>query len=406
MKVNRVLCLLLGSWLLLGACHDSKENPLPNEEESRTVLAYIVGDNNLSSFLPDDALEMMEGLEQMNGINGHLLVYADMGSKPTLLELYRKGSKVDYTIIQEFESNRNSVGVEEMKEVLSIAFSSKYQANHYGLVLWSHGDAWYPYPLPSASSRWIGQDKSNGDDRMNVDELAEALQSVPHLDFLMLDLCFGGSIELMYEIKEYADYIIASPTEIPGPGAPYDQVVMQMFNTAYTGTDYVLPMARAYFDHYNNLYDENSICTNDHWTGGVSVAMLKCSELTALARATRTVWTSGTVDIEKLKQMVLDYDKRSNYPSSYVGYFDLWQIVEEVATDEAVQSAWKQAFAAAVPYFQTTPRNYSAALGHTFSMEGSRGVSCYLPKSDTDKAMPFYRTLAWYQDAGLSSLGW
>lgn len=401
--------LLLSAWLLLGACKDSKDEPLPNpnEEETRTVLVYIAGDNSLSSYISADIKEMMSGMEQLKKINGHLLVYVDQkvtGFKPKLLELYKKGETVDEIVIQEFEANRNSVGVEEMKEVLSIAFSSKFKANHYGLVFWSHGEAWAPYQNPSANSRWIGQDLSNGDHRMNVNELVQVLQSAPHLDFLMLDLCLGASIELMYEIKEYVDYIIASPTEIPAPGSPYDKVVMQMFNSTYAGTDYVQPMAQAYFDYYNGLYDESTICTDVHWTGGASIGVIQCSQLAALARATRQVWPAGGVKVESLQ--LLNYDNRPSYYASFVGYYDMWQLVEAVATDPVALQAWKEAFAAAVPYYQTTPRNYTDVLEATFSMEGSRGVSHYLPTKNANRLLPYYRSLAWYQDAGIQAMNW
>lgn len=45
---------------------------------------------------------------------------------------------------------------------------------------WSHGDGWLPYPL-RAGTRWVGQDKGNGDNRMNISEFVEILKSAPLL---------------------------------------------------------------------------------------------------------------------------------------------------------------------------------------------------------------------------------
>ena len=48
---------------------------------------------------------------------------------------------------------------------------------------------------------------------------------MPHFDFIMFDACFMMSVEVAYEVRNYTDYYIGSPTENPGPGAPYDKVV-------------------------------------------------------------------------------------------------------------------------------------------------------------------------------------
>jgi len=41
-----------------------------------------------------------------------------------------------------------------------------------------------------------------------------------------------------------------------------------------------------------------------------------------------------------------------------------------------------------------------------FSMEGTSGVSHYIPQSLTSEAAAAYRTTEWYEAAGLAKLGW
>ena len=81
-----------------------------------------------------------------------------------------------------------------------------------------------------AGTRWVGQDKGNGDNRMNISEFVEILKSAPHFDFILFDACFMQAVEVAYELRDYTDYCIGSPTEIPGPGASYDAVVPAMFS--------------------------------------------------------------------------------------------------------------------------------------------------------------------------------
>lgn len=116
-------------------------------------------------------------------------------------------------VIATYES-RNSVDVSNMKEVVNTAFS-EYPAQSYGLVLWSHGEGWLEYQNPK--TRWWGQDTGGKDYRMNLSDLNDVLRNTPHLNFLLFDACFMQSVEVVYELKAHADYIIGSPTEIPAP---------------------------------------------------------------------------------------------------------------------------------------------------------------------------------------------
>lgn len=75
-------------------------------------------------------------------------------------------------------------------------------------------------------------------------------------------------------------------------------------------------------------------------------------------------------------------------------------------TDDSAYVIWRQAFDVAVAYWATTSMNYSAYIVGMFSMEGTNGVSCYIPSASntvTDKA---YRSTEWYTSAGFAALGW
>ena len=74
-------------------------------------------------------------------------------------------------------------------------------------------------------------------------------------------------------------------------------------------------------------------------------------------------------------------------------------------TDDNAYEAWRQIFNSAVAYWATTSMNYSSYVG-MFSMEGTNGVSCYIPSTSntaTDKA---YGSTEWYTAAGFEKLGW
>lgn len=384
---------------------DKSDTPLPNPEKADiTLLVYMAADNTLRDLalgygtLLGDYKEIIEGVSLTNDANFNLFIYMDTGTVPRLVKVSQKNGKVIEEIIKTYES-RNSVGVEETKEVFRDVFDNvAFQAKHYGLVYWSHGDAWTPYPLPS--SRWVGQDVSSGDNRMNTDDFCKILKEGPHFDFILGDFCFGSSIEFVYEIRNYTDYFIGSPTEVPGPGAQYDVLVPVMLASECSAVN----IAQSYFDTYNALYDDGIGNSNEKWTGGVSICAIKTDALSNLASTTKQLWSKkGT---NELRSLVFDYDKRNK---SHVGYYDMVGIAEQL-TDKADFELWKQAYDAAVVLWKTTQGNFSSAVG-MFSMQKTNGVSHYIPKvisssvtsTPMDKA---YRLTSWYKDAGLSDLDW
>ena len=74
MKLYTLLCISF--FLLFTACNQD-DDPVPPEVGSRTVLVYIVADNNLSSFAKEDVEEMIAGMESVDLSSSNLLVYQD-----------------------------------------------------------------------------------------------------------------------------------------------------------------------------------------------------------------------------------------------------------------------------------------------------------------------------------------
>ena len=300
-------------------------------------------------------------------------------------------------VVREY-GERNSAGTEETREVFNDVFSnSAYAAESYGLVYWSHADGWAPYGQ-SRQTRWIGQDTGDGDNRMNISDFVSILEKSPHFSFIMFDSCFMSSVEVAYELRRYTDYYIGSPTENPGPGAPYDLITPLM-----AGDNAAVDMASVYFKHYEDKYNGGINISNSNWTGGTSICVMRTSALEALASATAQALPEEKVDGDALSRLVFDYDQRSAYTSSYIGYFDFKQLMGEL-TDEASFDGWEQAFEDAIAYWVTTEKNYSQVVG-MFSMEGTHGVTHYIP-NDNESHLNAYRSTSWYQDAGLAKLGW
>jgi len=390
------LCLVL-----FASCGEGEEPVGPDEPDTgpaqRTVLIYFAADNSLALYARTDIEEIKEGLMSSPVEGTHLLAYIDLGDGDArLVEFVKEGDTVVEEVVEQY-GERNSVGVDETHEVFSQVFANPdYEAENYGLIYWSHADGWVPYPVPS--TRWVGQDTGEGDKRMNLSGFLLALEGMPRLDFIYFDACFMQSIEVAYALRDYTDYYIASPTETPGTGAPYEQILPVML------TGDVVEMAEIYYQTYETYYTgsvQGGYDTED-WTAGAAICVLSTAELEALAALTGQLLPDEATDVSDLRAAAFSYDKRR---SSYqVGYYD-WDDMMQVLLDAADYAAWKEAFDASVVYWATTPLNYSSSAG-MFSMEGTSGVSHYIPQSLTSSAAAAYRELEWYEAAGLAKLGW
>ncbi len=395
MKANHVSVFFwsLISFFCLSAC--TPEEDVDCVVAQRTVLVYVAADNDLLSFAFDDLKEMKEGMRNIKESDLHLLAYVDTGSSARLVNFVNVGGEVQEEIIREY-GDRNSVGVTEMREVFNDVFANPaFLAESYGLVFWSHADGWIPYENPS--TRWIGVDKTgNKDYRMNLADFVQVLQESPHLDFIFFDACFMLSIEVAYELRHYTDFYIASPTENPGPGAPYNVLVPLMYadNAAYR-------MADANFRYYQGLYNDGIGISNNNWTGGVSCGVLCSSELDNLAFLTDQLLSSfSSGDVADLRNAVFDCDRRY---SSHVGYYDLEGMMKLLLDNDDFQ-VWKNTYSSSLCSYYTTPMNFSQYAG-MFSMEESNGATNYIPDESAPTDVDAYCSLSWYKDA-LSKLAW
>lgn len=373
----------------------------PNPVAKRTVLVYLAADNSLGylGFAQEDLEEMKEGMKSVNPDDLHLLVYIDTGTSPRLVELKRQNDgTVTENIIREYDDGRNSVGLQETIEVFQTAFTARYQAESYGLIYWSHADGWLPYPT-SASTRWVGQDTGNGDHRMNISEFVTVLENAaPHLDFILFDACFMSSMEVAYEIRKHTRYIIACPTQNPGPGAPYELIVPLM-----TKSDAPASIMQTYYNDYAEIYDENRTVTNENWTGGVALTLTETAQVEQLAKVTQELLSTHTAKDypTNLYRQVYNYDKRYG---AY-GYYDMAEAMQAILTEEEY-ATWKAAFDSTFTYL-TTPKTYSNGNPNgLYSMEGTCGVTHYLPDTDYSTLQSSYQELMWYTDMNWANLGW
>lgn len=211
-------------------------------------------------------------------------------------------------------------------------------AQRYGMVMAGHGRAWLPkdssraytsslwqslfVPAPGAEvTRHFGENNV----QVNMSDIANGISdSAIDMDYILFDACFMSNIEALYELRNSANYIIASPCEIMGRGFPYERTLPHLFKDNGAYTDYS-GAAESYYLYYRDEYYSNSRCG--------SIAVYDCSEIESLKDAT----------IEVVKSSLEEYDK--SYLQTYEGqpqhyFYDFGQWVNSVATDSAALEAF------------------------------------------------------------------
>ena len=340
--------------VMMTACSNDDDfepvQPAPKKGESRTVaqaktvLVYMAGRNNLSGIVNKDLNEMKLGSKYL-GSNDNLLVFVrrDKTEKMPWLARIKNGvvtdsvSLSDMGITSSDGENRASDPV-VMEGVMHYAFSH-YPAmdGNYGLVLWGHGSGWLMKDeVKRANSRAFGVDKGE-DGRalwMNIPTMANILKGMPHLKFIMCDCCNMMCLENLYELRNVCDYIIGSPAEIPDDGAPYDQIVPDMF-------------ADGRF--YTSIIDKYYKSVN----GYLPLTAVQSSQMEQLAQAThqaiQAVQSNHNGDYTDMTGLIHYYhtDDDSDFHPEYNIFYDAGDFFLAHAPQDAYQQ-WKQSLDQAV----------------------------------------------------------
>ena len=99
------------------------------------------------------------------------------------------------------------------------------RAEHYLLVLWDHGSGWSSYDDRSVSSRAIGYDERTNN-MMRIVDIAPVLASNTYpIDIIASDACLMNQLEVAYEWRACADYLVGSEELTPGVGFNYTNLL-------------------------------------------------------------------------------------------------------------------------------------------------------------------------------------
>ena len=102
---------------------------------------------------------------------------------------------------------------------------------------------------------------SGGSTFLKTSDVSKALTAAGYgrankVKMIMEDVCLGGSLEEAYQLKDFAEYYVASPNNVPGLGFDYISFISSLTSTAD-----IESAGRALVDSYKGHYTK----TEDYW---------------------------------------------------------------------------------------------------------------------------------------------
>lgn len=322
------------------ACSKDDETPpiVSPYVESRTVMVYMVAENSLNKNVWADVQEMLVGMNNDTlSANDRLVIYLDDVKLPRIY-VVDKTTKItqfsELVPVMTYENDVNSSSAEQLGTFIDYV-KSNYPAESYGLVMWSHASGWTPsnfsgdmYSETPTKRKSFGVDNgknttNNNGNQMNIDDMASVLQGNA-FDFIFFDACVMQTIEVAYELRDAAKWLIASPAEIPASGANYETMTRAMF----LKDDYVNQMLTVYKQEYSNAY-------------GIVVSAVNTEALDDYAAYMKSVVAAHRSEMLNLNiSSMLNYIRYGSWTTTSPDFLDMQGVMLKVLDDEEY-AQWK-----------------------------------------------------------------
>lgn len=391
------------------------------DDVDRTVLIYFAANNDLTSFAKSNLDTLKTGYipDYFDPVDAGkvLLVYyhnsrdllPDKTERPPRLLRISKDrhGNVNEEILQEYDKNQNSGDISTLKEVLEYA-NRLFPSEDNGLFLWSHATGWLPkgfYSGPIGTS--IGKDgkmrqvrlpqvvdpaahrvKSFGEDGGNEMDIRDLAKALPvKYSFIVFDACYMGGVEVVYELKDKADYIISSSAEVLAASFPYHKVMTHIYKNAE-------PNLIKVCEEYVNFYSTQPKLSDRSAT----VSLVQTSRLGELAAASAVIFNKDRGNVGSLNmsnvQRYFRYNKH--------WFYDMDDYVKKISSDLNNDRRFSSAMESAVIYKGSTPNfffNGTSFEGNGFPITHFSGLSTYVPNPTNSYLERYYKTLSWNIDA-------
>jgi hypothetical protein len=260
-----------------------------------TVLVYMNGANDLETYglLNTNQLEQSGSTEDINFVVQYKRFagrydstdgdwgdtrrfYIDRATDPT---------QIESTLI----SQHNGVDMGDkarLSEFIQWGVTT-FPARRYCLVLWNHGAGWRSVKSVKKVTRGLSYDDVTGNHIDTIDiPGAMSHPSGRMWDLLVVDCSLMQMAEVVYELRNKAEYIVGSQESPPGEGLPYDAFARSLVRTPTVQTkDLAIDLVNQTISKYGSLsnttqsvIDTSQVALLSQYLDNLGVALLAASK--------------------------------------------------------------------------------------------------------------------------------
>lgn len=357
--MKKYILFLFIPLLLLPSCNQSNE-PIPEEViNEKTLLMYMPWSSNLTSYFYQNIKDMESCIEEMGGLhNERVIVFISKTStEASLFEIKYENGKCQRIDIKPytFPAFTTEAGITQiLEDVISYA-----PAKRYSMIIGCHGMGWLPVKASRAMRlqeklHWDYPDRpltryfggTTSEFQTDISTLSAAIENTGvKMEYILFDDCYMSSIEVAYELKDVANYLIASTCEVMAYGMPYSTMGKHLLGT---------PDYKAVCDDFHEFYSNYAVPC-----GTLSVTDL--SQIDEMASFMRYVNSIYSFD-DYQRGLLQNLDGYS--PTIFYDFGDyINMILEQNKAPESIRTEFELKLNDLVPYKTNTDQFYTATRG-------------------------------------------
>lgn len=403
-----IFTLTVALLLLFPSCLKQEAETF-NGTYDNVLVICTVAYNNLSSDTKrnitdvcNSPLPMKDGRKAVVVFTHNSVSDADYTTptNPCIIRIYADwNGKAVLDTLKRFPTDAMMTDAQTLREGLQFIKDS-FPSSRYGVIYSSHGTGWLPsryYDKAEPSPLGLRKTSRNEPKLKSIGcigkyngtqldvfetEIRDFSQAFPmHLNYLILDACLMGGIEVAYELKDVADEIVFSQSEILSTGFDYKRATVRLLQPP-------VPDPRGFAEDYYNYYNAQ---TGSRQSAAISV--IRTSELKGLAAVCKDIFAKYRDEFDSLSPATIQYYFRQG--KHY--FYDFGDIISHVRLSAEDKARFDGAMAKCI--------TYKAATKHILSeidVNCHSGFSSYLPSAVSAKEHVeldyFYRNYAWNKD--------
>ncbi len=351
------LYLLIIPFLFLTSCRNDDE-PIPEEvRNEKTLLMYLPWSSNLTGYFYQNIKDMESAIEEMKGLSDEkvLVFISQTPTEASLFEIKYENGTCQRAEVKSYSdpafTTENGI-TQILNDVIAYA-----PAKRYSMIIGCHGMGWLPV---NASRAMRSQERYHWDYseltryfggttqeyQTDVSTLSSAIANNGiKMEYILFDDCYMSSIEVAYELKDVADYLIASTCEVMAYGMPYATMGKHLCG---------IPDYKAICDDFHEFY-------SNYYVPCGTISVTDLSQIDYMASMMQHINRTYSFDDHELGQ-IQNLDGYS--PTIFYDFGDYINLLlDQNNAPESLKAEFDMLLKRLIPYKTNTEKFYTASRG-------------------------------------------